>query len=250
MRPPREPRPTVGLLASVMTPEEAAAAVTGGADIIDLKDPRRGALGALPAATIGACIARVGGRRPVSATVGDLPMEPASVGAAVAHMAAFGLDFVKLGIFPGGDPEACLAALAQQARRGVRLVAVLFADQGPDFALIPRLRECGFAGVMLDTADKTAGGLRDQLAPERLAAFVETAHEAGLIAGLAGALRRGDIAALLPLAPDYLGFRGALTLAGRSSGLDPAALAAVRRAIPMHEAAPPAWRQAAMTGTD
>ncbi len=225
-----------GLLASVMTPEEAGTAVAGGADIIDLKDPRQGALGALPAATIRACVARVAGRRPVSATAGDLPMEPAIVAAAVERLGALGLDFVKVGIFPGGDVAACLDTLAQQGRRrGVRLVAVLFADQEPDFDLIPLLREHDFAGVMLDTADKAGGGLRDHLSPERLGAFAEAARAADLITGLAGSLRRDDIAALLPLAPDYLGFRGALTRAGRTTGLDPAALAAVRATIPMRQ---------------
>ena len=61
-----------GLLASVMTVEEAEAALAGGADIIDLKDPRRGALGALPAPVIRDCVAAIAGRQPVSATVGPL----------------------------------------------------------------------------------------------------------------------------------------------------------------------------------
>ena len=38
--------------------------------------------------------------------------------------------------------------------------------------LTPLLAEAGFLGVMLDTADKSAGGLRRHLDPVRLAAFV------------------------------------------------------------------------------
>lgn len=221
-----------GLLASVMTVEEAEAALAGGADIIDLKDPRRGALGALPAPVIRAAMTRIAGRRPVSATVGDLPMEPEIVGAAAERIAALGVDFVKVGIFPGGDRGGCLDRLSALTTCGTRLVAVLFADQDPDFALLPRLRDSGFAGAMLDTADKSAGGLRRYLDESALRAFVDQSRTCSLLTGLAGSLGRDDIPALLPLQPDYLGFRGALTLAGRSSGLDAAALAAVRAAIP------------------
>ena len=55
-------------LASVMSAEEAGLALEGGADVIDLKDPTSGALGALPVAVIRAAVDRIAGRRPVSAT--------------------------------------------------------------------------------------------------------------------------------------------------------------------------------------
>ena len=112
------------------------------------------------------------------------------------------------------------------------MVAVMFADQAPDMALLPRLRDCGFAGAMLDTAGKEPGGLRTHLADHALSGFVEQSRRLGLLTGLAGSLRRDDIPPLLALKPDYLGFRGALTLAGRTTGLDPQALAAVRATIP------------------
>lgn len=220
-----------GLLASVMTVAEAKAALAGGADIIDLKDPRRGALGALSAPTIREAVTAIAGRRPVSATLGDLPMEPGTVGAAAARTAALGVDFVKVGLFPGGDLDGCLAHLSRLAAQGGRLVAVLFADRAPDLALLPRLRDSGFAGAMLDTADKRAGGLRAHLDDAALQAFVRRGRDCGLLTGLAGSLGRDDVPALLPLQPDYLGFRGALTLAGRTSGLDRTALAAVRAEV-------------------
>ena len=87
------------LLASVLSPEEAEAALRGGADIIDLKDPRRGALGALPDAVIRAAVARVAGRRPVSVTAGDLPMEPTVVAGAARRIGGLGVDFVKVGLW-------------------------------------------------------------------------------------------------------------------------------------------------------
>ena len=55
----------------------------------------------------------------------------------------------------------------------------------------------------------------------------------GLTAGLAGSLEAPDIPRLLPFAPDFLGFRGALCGGkGRTDGIDPAALAQIRALIP------------------
>ncbi len=225
------------LLASVLSPDEAEAALRGGADIVDLKDPRRGALGALPDSVIRTAVARVAGRRPASATAGDLPMEPALVAGTARRIGGLGVDFVKVGLFPGGDLAGTLDALAEQAAAGLKLVAVMFADRQPDFGLIPGLAERGFAGVMLDTADKGAGGLRRHQDRAALDDFVGRARAEGLFTGLAGSLGPGDVVPLLELAPDYLGFRGALTAGGRNAAIDPAAVAALRRAIPVQPAA-------------
>ncbi len=50
-------------LASVRDAAEAEMAIGAGADIIDLKDPGQGALGALAPDTIAACVRRVAGTR-------------------------------------------------------------------------------------------------------------------------------------------------------------------------------------------
>jgi uncharacterized protein (UPF0264 family) len=220
-----------GILASVTSSGEAQIALACGADIIDLKDPSSGALGALPSATIREAVAQVAGKRPVSATVGDLRMAPQIVADAVERIGACGVDIVKVGLFPGGDRDRCLAALAEAATRGRRVVLVMFADQEPDFAMIERAGALGLAGIMLDTADKQGGGLRRHLDLASLSQFVARAKAAGLLAGLAGSLALADIPALLPLQPDYLGFRGALCRAGRVTALDPARVRAVCAAM-------------------
>lgn len=220
-----------GFLASVTSAAEAEIVLASGADIIDLKDPYSGALGALPSPIIEDAVRAVAGRRTVSATAGDLPMEPRLVADAVARIAGFGADIVKVGMFPGGDPRACIAALAREAARGTRIVAVLFADQDPDFAMIDRLHDAGFIGAMLDTADKRAGGLRRHLGDAMLTEFVVRVSRQGMLTGLAGSLGLADIAPLARHAPDYLGFRGALCKDGRTSTLDPERVRAVRAAI-------------------
>ena len=220
-----------GFLASVSTAGEAEIVLAAGADIIDLKDPQTGALGALPAPAIREAVQAIAGRKIVSATAGDLPMVPQIVADAVVRIAGLGVDIVKIGFFRGGEWAGCLDALSRQAAAGTRLVAVMFADQYPDLAMLPRLRDAGFVGAMLDTANKQGGGLRDHLTEAALAAFVQAAARDGLMSGLAGSLTLADIAPLLRLAPDYLGFRGALCRAGRTSTLDPDLVRSVRDAI-------------------
>ncbi|ORE92704.1 (5-formylfuran-3-yl)methyl phosphate synthase [Aurantimonas sp. 22II-16-19i] len=207
------------LLASVTGPGEAETALLGGADIIDLKDPARGALGAVSPEVLAATIATVAGRRPVSAVAGDLPMRPdLVVGEVEARRAA---DFVKIGLFPATSVErlAVIGALAAVAR-DIRLVAVFFADGEPDFALLGPLAEAGFHGAMIDTMDKAGGGLLTRLSVGTLARFVETARDFGLMTGLAGSLEAPDVPRLKALRPDYLGFRGALTGGARGDAVE------------------------------
>jgi dihydroneopterin aldolase len=228
------------MLASVRTVAEALLALESGADIIDLKDPAQGALGALDADTARAIVRAIAGRARSSATIGDLPsMIPAEMLAAADRTAATGVNFVKAGFFSAPTQVACAHALAPLARRAP-LVAVLFADLEPDFALIATLAECGFAGVMLDTARKNSGPLLRHLGLSALAEFVRRARAAGLFTGLAGSLREADVDALLALDPDYLGFRGALCAAAQRIGtLDANAFSRIRAAIPRT-----AWPQA------
>lgn len=220
------------LLASVTGPGEAEIALAHGADIIDLKDPAKGALGALEPAAVRATLAAIAGRRPVSAVTGELPMQPDIIYRAVAGMAAAGVDYVKVGLFAGERREDCVRALAPLARR-VKIVGVMFADNGADAGLVPLMAESGFAGAMLDTADKRGGRLLDHADLARLGEFVRGCRAHGLLTGLAGSLEAPDVPRLLLLAPDYLGFRGALCAAhDRKAGLDPAAISLIRALIP------------------
>lgn len=222
-----------GLLASVRSLHEARIALAAGVDVIDLKEPAEGALGAVSLA-VARLVAALPRRPTVSATIGDLPFAPDRVVPAVRAMAATRVDIVKVGIFDG-DGTATLAALKPLAAEGIKLVAVMFADRDPDPALLPRLRHAGFLGAMLDTADKASGGLRRHLPPDRLELFVTAARRERLLCGLAGSLTIADIEPLAALAPDYLGFRGALCARDRSGALEPARLDAVRQAL--HRAA-------------
>ncbi|HEY8095710.1 MAG TPA: (5-formylfuran-3-yl)methyl phosphate synthase, partial [Methylobacter sp.] len=182
-----------GMLASVNSVEEALQALSANVDIIDLKQPSLGALGALETGLVKSIVDEVSGRCPVSATVGDLPMQPEIVYQAVKAMAETGVDYVKIGFFPGDDWQGTIEQLATLPR-SMNLIAVLFADTQLDFAVIDSLANAGFKGVMLDTMNKTSGSLTQVMAKSDIAQFVRQVKDCSLLCGLAGSLRLEDIA--------------------------------------------------------
>ncbi len=209
------------LLASVTDTQEALMALRAGMDIIDLKDPATGALGALPLPVIREIVATINHRAITSATVGDLPMHPELLLEAIEKTAATGVDIIKVGFFSNGDQQACIEALRSAVTKGSRIVAVLFADEESDFELLPQLQHAGFYGVMLDTSLKNGFGLMHYISAETLRQFVSRARKHNLKSGLAGSLRLTQFAEVIALGPDYLGFRGALCSdCRRESALD------------------------------
>jgi uncharacterized protein (UPF0264 family) len=120
-----------------------------------------------------------------------------------------GVDFVKIGFFPSGNWLPVVEKLRPLTTK-YQLIAVLFADQNPDIHFISALKNNGFVGVMLDTMNKERGNLTQIMPLDTIQTFVELAKKHSLICGLAGSLRAEDIAILLPLEANYLGFRGAL----------------------------------------
>lgn len=219
-------------LASVTSPEEALIAYAGGADLIDAKNPAEGAFGALPVDTVKAIRKALPSHVTVSATVGDLPCDATVIARAVEAMSLSGCDLIKIGFFPGGDARAVIASLGRLDFGSAGLVGLLLADLNPDFTLLTAMAAAGFAGVMVDTEGKAGGSLTDHLPPARIGQFIREVHKSPLFAGIAGSLRVSDLAWLVPLKPDVIGFRGALCRqADRVEPLDPARVRAVRAAL-------------------
>ncbi|MEN3375202.1 MAG: (5-formylfuran-3-yl)methyl phosphate synthase [Hyphomicrobiales bacterium] len=220
------------LLASVNGPAEAEIAVAQGVDIVDLKDTSKGAFGAVTPDVVRATVTAVAGRRPVSAVTGELAMESELLVAAAGAMADAGATYVKVALFPGPRRADCIRALSALARR-VKIVGVMFADNGWDQALIALMTQSGFAGGMLDTAHKRNGNLLTHIDIPTLGNLVDAFRAQGLLAGLAGSLEAPDIPRLLLLAPDILGFRGALCVGQkRTARIDAAAVDVIRALIP------------------
>lgn len=221
-----------GMLASVNSVAEAMLALTAKIDIIDLKQPASGALGALDSNLVKQIVAEIDGRCPVSATIGDLPMQPDPVFNAVKTMAETGVDYIKIGFFPDGDWLGTVNKLSVLSRQNIALIAVLFADSQPDLGIVDSLKDAGFTGVMLDTMDKQNGSLMQVMTKAEIGQFVKLAKARQLLCGLAGSLKREDIPGLLPYQPDYLGFRGALCMQhDRTAQLNKTAIMQIKQAM-------------------
>lgn len=223
------------MLASVSSSWEARQVISAGADIVDLKDPSRGALGALSTTSVADIVNMIDGRKPTSATIGDLVAGPTTICRAVRAMSETGVDYVKVGLFAGMAEVSVVETLAEECARGTRVVIVLFGDRNPNVELLPLIAASGCTGVMLDTANKNSGSLRDCCAHAELAGFLCKARTLGLLAGLAGSLRYDDVLPLLELSPDYLGFRGALCRGPkRVSLIDRGKVQTIRTLISQH----------------
>lgn len=200
-----------GFLASVDNLDDAIVAADHGADIIDLKDPKSGALGGLDVEIIHSIVDHLWEKSIISATVGDLEANVTLILDRIGQVADTGVDYVKVGMFSQQHIIDCLPAFEYHARRGINIIAVLFADRPFDMAAtIKACKRAHLSGVMLDTAGKNAGSLLLHREINELNRFVRAAKQHGLLSGLAGSLRAKDIRTLLPLGPDYIGFRTAL----------------------------------------
>jgi uncharacterized protein (UPF0264 family) len=217
------------LLVSVANAAEASAALAGGADVIDAKDPRGGPLGAVSPDTLRDIHATVAGVRLVTAAIGDAADE-AEIEEAAATFAAAGAALVKVG-FAGISSVSRIEALIKAAVRGViaigpkpdptGVIAVAYADADrvaslAAGALVGAAARAGAAGVLLDTADKSAPGLRGIMTPTALARWVAAAHDAGLLVALAGRLTAEDLDFVRDAGADIAGVRGAACEGGRT----------------------------------
>jgi len=219
------------MLASVKDRAEADVVLRLGADVIDLKDAAKGAMAAVDLATAEAVVAQVGGRRETSVTLGDPPYEPSALLETARAFAAAKVDYLKAAV-EARMLEQCGAALADSAG-AAHLIGVIFADEAPDFQLLPKLKTQGFKGAMLDTRRKCEGRLLDLVDVSTLERFCSLCRAEGLMSGLAGSLEAPDVPRLLLVRPDVLGFRGALCRNhDRGAGVDPQCVSLIRDLIP------------------
>jgi uncharacterized protein (UPF0264 family) len=213
------------LLVSVANADDARAALAGGADFVDAKDPSAGALGAVSLDELQRIAGAVAGERPATAALGDAIDESAIECLAQAYTAA-GASLVKVG-FNGVSEERCVGRLLAAAVRGARssgagVIAVAYADADSDCApsidAIVRIAALtGARGVLLDTARKDGPGLRGLITVSRLASWVASAHAAGLLVALAGRLTADDLVFVRDAGADIAGVRGAACEKGRTS---------------------------------
>jgi uncharacterized protein (UPF0264 family) len=217
------------LLASVRSVNEVEAAVSGGADIIDAKEPSSGSLGSVAPEVFARIQARVPLDLELSAALGDaaspLEVRTSIVGLGVVPRSV--PVYLKLGFFGVRSPqrlrallEVACAAAAETRPPSPRVIAVAYADHENAGCADPgtvwdAAAVAGVGGVLLDTWSKGGRHLFDWIEPEGVRNLVDQARSAGLLTALAGGLGPEQLPAVCRVDPDIVGFRGALCPAGR-----------------------------------
>lgn len=219
----------MNLLISVTTEAEVAAAVHGGADIIDVKNPVEGAMGANFPWIIRRVRAATPEHVPVSATLGDVPNLPGTIALAAVGAATCGIQYVKVGLMGPRRAADALHLLKSvcQAVSGCSptalVIASAYADAHqvnafPPLDLPTVAAEAGVHGCLLDTAVKSGDNLFTHLDDGQLAHFVDQCRRSHLISALAGSLTAADVPRVRALEPDIVGFRTAACCGDRVHG--------------------------------
>jgi len=203
------------LLVSVRDASEVAAALAGGADIIDVKDPSRGPMGMADAAVIAAVCAACAGKVPVSIALGEL-LEYKPEAGIPPGVDAIQATHVKLAMAGALDMETDWRLLLDRALAGTpQPIAVAYADHHrvraprPDDVLAWVVSRPFAAGLLIDTAVKDGADLFDWMTDAELAALIGRARQGGRLIALAGSLRGLSFARAAALGADILGVRGA-----------------------------------------
>ncbi|MGB9778719.1 MAG: (5-formylfuran-3-yl)methyl phosphate synthase, partial [Candidatus Bathyarchaeales archaeon] len=206
------------LLVSVVDKKEALEAVKGGANIIDVKNPREGSLGAnFPRVIkqVRDVVKHFGlSDTMVSATIGDLPNLPGTASLAALGAAVSGANYIKAGLFGVKTASEAIYLLREVCRAvkdhnpSLKVIAAGYADYESVGCLnplqLPEVTNAAEAdGVMVDVKVKSAcKGVFSFLSKGELEKFVEKAHELNLIVAIAGSLDKSDVSSVFALGAD------------------------------------------------
>jgi hypothetical protein len=217
-------------MVSVTSEDEALEAMRGGADIIDVKNPFEGALGAQLPAVTRKIREGLPGIVEVSATLGDLPYLPGTASLAAVGAASLGIDYVKAGLFGVKNVEEALA-MVQAIKSSLKslgfkakLVICGYADHAEYGCINPKiLPEVAYKGeaegILIDVKRKAEGlTLFNFIGEKEIVEIQAKTKRFGLFLALAGGLNLKEIEKCSQLRVDVIGVRRyALTSLGKIS---------------------------------
>jgi len=189
---------------------------SGAADIIDVKNPSEGSLGANFPWIIREI--KSFSKKPVSAAIGDFDYKPGGASLAAYGAACAGADYVKIGLaFEGQDQardviRAVVRAVKAEFPKKYVVIAA-YSDYErmhsiSPFDMAPIAAECGADVAMVDTGIKDRQSTFAFMNETTLRSFSEKNKKLGLGTALAGALKFEDIEALKRINPEIIGVRG------------------------------------------
>ena len=217
------------LLVSPSSIEEAKFCLD--ADIIDVKRPAEGSLGANFPWVIRE-IKKLAGTKPVSAAIGDYGPTPGNAALAAYGAACAGADFIKIGLMfndkdaardviegvvravkePFPEKTVVIAAYSDYARLGTISPMVM-----SPIAANPIAAKCGADFAMIDTGMKDGKSTFEFMNKEALQEFTDQNRSLGLKTALAGSLKFEDIPVLKEINPEIIGVRGMVCGGDRST---------------------------------
>lgn len=213
-----------GLLVSVRSVDEVDAALDGGADLIDVKEPSKGPLGMAEAEVVAAVVERVKGRVPVSAALGEWSAN--AITEAHWHL-ELKLDYVKWGLAgytpsPGWGED--LLDTRRELPAGMEMVAVAYADwerakSVPPTEVVRFAKRFRFRAMLIDTWGKDGKTLLDFLKPREIGELVESAGRVGMKTAIGGGLRPEHLKSLKGVTPDWYAVRVSVCAAGKRDGV-------------------------------
>jgi uncharacterized protein (UPF0264 family) len=218
------------LLISPINNEEAVEAVEGNADIIDVKNPKEGSLGANFPWVIKNIRELTPDDTLVSATLGDVPYKPGTVSLAGLGALISGADYIKVGLYGTKNYDQALEVMENVVKavknynKEAIIVASGYADAHRVGAVdpwhIPKIAKASGSNVaMLDTAVKDDKTLFDYFDINDLKKFVDEIHSYGLKSALAGSVKKDQLKPLFNVGCDIVGIRGAACVGGdRNTG--------------------------------
>ena len=169
---------TPGLLISVRSAAEVAAALDGGADLIDVKEPAKGPLAPAEAEVVASVIDVVDARVSVSAALGE--WSPNAITEAHWHL-ELPLQYVKWGLAgyapaPGWGED--LLDTRRELPIGTEMVAVAYADwerakSVPPAEVAKFAKRFRFKAFLLDTWGKDGKTLLDFMPAKEVAGLVD-----------------------------------------------------------------------------
>ena len=210
------------LLVSPASVQEAKS--TFSADIIDVKKPSEGSLGANFPWVISEIKSMTD--KPVSAAIGDYDFRPGGASQGAFGAASAGADYVKVGLMFDGDENAL--EFIKSVTKAVKwkfpekkVVIATYADYTrvdsiSPFDMAPLAAKAGADVAMIDTAVKDGKGLFDYLSEDELIKFIAKNRELGILTALAGSLKFEDLEILKRIDPEIIGVRGMVCGGDRS----------------------------------
>lgn len=226
-----------GLLVSVRSADEARVAIAGGAEVIDVKEPNRGSLGAADPHVVGAVVAAVGSCVPVSAAAGEL-LDGAEWCDGKTNLLK-GVSYAKFGLAGCEDLRDWTMrwrSVISRLPKHVQVVAVAYADwqeanAPPPDEVLTAAQALGCPAMLVDTWDKSAGPLFHHWPAEGVRRFCQRTRAARIGVALAGSLTSADVAAAIHCGPQLIAVRGAVCDGGRGGQLSLTRIRVLRAAL-------------------